>query len=365
MKDYMSENMKVKKENIKYDFLPSMIEIIEKPANKLCNIILYLIISVIAITIIWAAFFKLDIVVVASGVVMPNNGIVTVQSTYGGKVNEICAAEGAYVKPGDAIVKLECNTSWHTYEKCKYTVDVLTIRRDVYNIVYKNLNDNNGYDLEVNTSQYGELSSIAEQIVIENTVYLKNYESANEEDKENIKNAQLYSVLESINSINANLKAAQIELDEANNELEKYTLRAHGEGKVSFMNPVYMGMLISSGDLVASISEDKTDRIFIAYVSNSDIDEIKNVKNIKIRIAALDDTEYEIIDGDVLTVSDITKTIEGLGNMYEVKIALKEYPAALKTGLEGRVDIIVGKRTVLEYFLEPFKKGLNDSLKEK
>jgi hypothetical protein len=30
----------------------------------------------------------------------------------------------------------------------------------------------------------------------------------------------------------------------------------------------------------------------------------------------------------------------------------------------GSVDIIVGTRTVMEYFLEPFKKGLNNSMRE-
>lgn len=35
------------------------------------------------------------------------------------------------------------------------------------------------------------------------------------------------------------------------------------------------------------------------------------------------------------------------------------------SGLSGTVEIKTGKRTVMEYFLEPITKGFNESLKEK
>lgn len=37
----------------------------------------------------------------------------------------------------------------------------------------------------------------------------------------------------------------------------------------------------------------------------------------------------------------------------------------LHMGADGTCDIIAGSRTVLDYFLEPFIKGLEDSLHEK
>lgn len=50
---------------------------------------------------------------------------------------------------------------------------------------------------------------------------------------------------------------------------------------------------------------------------------------------------------------------------YLVDIKLNKIPDNIKTGMEGEIDIIVGTRTVMDYFLEPFRKGWNDSLKEK
>ena len=43
----------------------------------------------------------------------------------------------------------------------------------------------------------------------------------------------------------------------------------------------------------------------------------------------------------------------------------KDLPKDIKVGMEGSCDIIIGKRTVLDYFLEPFKEGFGSSLKER
>lgn len=43
---------------------------------------------------------------------------------------------------------------------------------------------------------------------------------------------------------------------------------------------------------------------------------------------------------------------------------LDKLPDGIKIGMEGNCDIIIGKRTVLDYFLEPFIEGFEGSLKE-
>lgn len=67
MNSYMRKRASSGGKNLKYDFMPSMIEIIEKPANPLGSIILYVIITLILVTVIWACNKKIDIVVTAEG----------------------------------------------------------------------------------------------------------------------------------------------------------------------------------------------------------------------------------------------------------------------------------------------------------
>lgn len=59
MNSYMRKRASSGGKNLKYDFMPSMIEIIEKPANPLGSIILYVIITLILVTVIWACNKKL------------------------------------------------------------------------------------------------------------------------------------------------------------------------------------------------------------------------------------------------------------------------------------------------------------------
>ena len=47
-----------------------------------------------------------------------------------------------------------------------------------------------------------------------------------------------------------------------------------------------------------------------------------------------------------------------------MKIRLEKVPEnGYRAAMEGICDIIVGTRSVLDYFLEPFQKGLQESLK--
>ncbi len=85
----------------------------------------------------------------------------------------------------------------------------------------------------------------------------------------------------------------------------------------------------------------------------------------KLKLQGFDDTEYEYISGKVISVSDVPISISDRGDVYVVKITPEVVPKDFKTGMEGSVDIIVGTRTVMDYFLELFKKRVSDSLIDK
>ena len=56
-----------------------------------------------------------------------------------------------------------------------------------------------------------------------------------------------------------------------------------------------------------------------------------------------------------------------MGSVYLVKIEITDVPDGIEiiSGLTASVEIKTGKRTVMDYFLEPIKKGFGESLKEK
>ena len=89
---------------------------------------------------------------------------------------------------------------------------------------------------------------------------------------------------------------------------------------------------------------------------------VNDAVNVKIDAFGNDDNKF--MSGKVKSIGDLTVNLDGIGAAYKVEIVLDKLPDDIKIGMEGNCDIIIGKRTVLDYFLEPFIEGLEGSLKE-
>ena len=86
---------------------------------------------------------------------------------------------------------------------------------------------------------------------------------------------------------------------------------------------------------------------------------------VNVKLAAYNDSSFDTLEGKIVRINDVPVNIEGKGNVYIVDIYFDSYPDNIKSGMEGNVDIIIGTRTVMDYFLEPFITGLKGSLKER
>lgn len=88
----------------------------------------------------------------------------------------------------------------------------------------------------------------------------------------------------------------------------------------------------------------------------------------KIKISAYSYSDYGDIDGRVTYISKSSYQIEGMGNVYKIEVEIDSEgfneEIKLMSGMSGTVEIDVGKRSVLDYFLEPILQGMKNSLKE-
>lgn len=105
--------------------------------------------------------------------------------------------------------------------------------------------------------------------------------------------------------------------------------------------------------------------LFTAYVQDEEILRIKEGDSVKVMIGAYDDTAYEVMNAVVKKIDEQPSVFESIGTVFSIEVLITDRPDRMISGLDGRCDIITGKRTVLDYFLEPFKKGLGNSLKER
>ena len=77
---------------MKYDFMPSLLEIIERPAHKAGTVIILGVFTLLIAAVIWACLSKIDVVVTAGGSVQPSGNVNVVQAYSGGTVKSIKTA---------------------------------------------------------------------------------------------------------------------------------------------------------------------------------------------------------------------------------------------------------------------------------
>ena len=108
---YLLKHNNRKNQDLKYDFMPDILEIIEKPAHKAGKIIIFAVFLTLISAIIWAGCSKLDVVVTAQGSVAPQGGIVNIQSQISGTIENIAVKKGQLVKKDDVLIELKSEQS--------------------------------------------------------------------------------------------------------------------------------------------------------------------------------------------------------------------------------------------------------------
>ena len=103
MKKYLFKHTQIKEKNLKYDFLPPMLEVIERPIHKAGSIIIVSLILFLCSIVMWAVTTQLDIVVTANGAIKPEDNIIVISAGEQGTVAEILVKNGTVVQKGDLI----------------------------------------------------------------------------------------------------------------------------------------------------------------------------------------------------------------------------------------------------------------------
>lgn len=365
MKKYIKNQLMTRDKRLYYDFLPPMIEIIEKPANMLVNVIMYTCFVLILTAIIWACFARLDISVTAYGSVKSEEAIDSMISLVSGTIENVNYKEGDYLKKGDVLCTLVSDANDSAVEQYRYKLETLRIQKELYEKLYEKYENNDYSSLEADITAYGDNSVPATEIILENEVFLQNLAISGADNEAYLKNNQRLNVVKKINEINEETKNVTTQLESSEQNLRNTRITAAQSGYLTMNGELYPGKTVSAGETIGYISDSKGNYYFSAYVSDADIEALKTGDEVKLKINAYNDTEYEIVSGVIYNISDVPVNDEKGGALYKTEIKIEELPDNLKTGMRGNADIVVGTRTVMDYFLEPFKNCLGDSLKEK
>ena len=158
----------------------------------------------------------------------------------------------------------------------------------------------------------------------------------------------------------------QQELDRVATELEKTAIRATISGIIQVLNLRNQGQVVRSGDNLATIAPFNGSLEIKAAVASQDIDKVEVGQTAHLRVSACPYSDFGTLMGTVITISPDTKSshaqtekISSSNSSYEISIQPESFKldsgsrsCAIRSGMEGRVDIISREETILKFILK-------------
>lgn len=184
-----------------------------------------------------------------------------------------------------------------------------------------------------------------------------------------IDNALASYELQAMGELN-DVVAEQSELRESLPRLEervsRTVIRAPMKGIVSRLNYRTPGGFINTGDVILELVPTGEGLMVQAKINPKDISRIRMDDTVRIRLSAYDSAKYGSVDGRVIRISPdavVDEKNEGQSH-YLVDVAIEGELILEQTGkavtfipgMTATVDVLSGKRTVLEYFWQPMSK---------
>ena len=115
------------------DFHPAGLRLIDDAPSPLPQAVLKVTMFFVVLILVWASLGRLDIVAVAQGKLVPMSYVKIVQPAEQGIVKEILVAEGAQVKAGDVLIRMDAVLTGadHDSVSAQYREHALSLRRVV------------------------------------------------------------------------------------------------------------------------------------------------------------------------------------------------------------------------------------------
>ena len=431
-----------------YEFMNSLASAMLQSSPKKIRIsIIFWVIS-LSVLIAWMAFANIDEIVRGSGEVIPRGDNKVVQNLEGGIVQEILTHEGAKVKKGDILLKIDNQKSVSSYESNKGSslalkAKILRLRAESANkpfLVAKEIkkkmpllikNEMSLYDSDiqrlnaavkiVKQQQYQKereyeenkkrleilqedkrlidkeidiMKPLVEKGIKSEYDFLKLQREKNGIVKElegvKLSLPRLHSaILEAKTKVDETIYENQIKAKEQLNEaLAKYkSLLANDEALSDQVNRTIVkspidgivqklyvhtvgGVVRPGADLVEIVPSNDSLLVEVK-VKPSDIAFIYKGQKAKVKFSAYNFSIYGALDGKVESISPDSIQDEKGATYFKIRIKtnksyLQRDKKRLKIipGMTVNVDIITGKRTVLDYILKPILKTKQYSFSE-
>ena len=334
----------IHKENDAHEFEPLLAEIEHSPANPLGNTIFWIVISFILFTGLWMYFGKIDVVITARGLIIPEGEEKIVQSLDKGVVSKILVKEGDFVEKGRVLAVI-------TPAEHEPNLELSQLREEEIKLNEQSAAVRNRS--KIAKEKLARLESVKD--IIPNSRYEEAY-------NEHI------ALKHELNSLIASL--AQVQTRKKQLEHQIQTIKSPIDGYINELNIHTIGGVVTPAQELLTIVPKNTKLIIKTKVLNQDIGFIEKGMNASVKIDTYNFQKYGTIKGEVLVIGANSVEDKNIGQIYEVFIKPEDTillvegkEQSIKSGMSVTCEINIGKRRIIEFFIYPLIKYLDESIK--
>lgn len=153
---------------------------------------------------------------------------------------------------------------------------------------------------------------------------------------------------------------------------ELYTIVAPFSGTVKQITPNILNSNVPIDAYLFSIEPDEEQLQIEALLENKDIGFVSKGMSSEVKVHTFAFTKYGVIDSELIEVADNAQISPNGGLSYVIKSNLMNtemmidgIPKSLIPGMQVTVEIQIGKRRIIEFFLAPLLRYKQESLKER
>ncbi len=361
--------------------------------------ILWVSLACILVFLVWAKFAVLEEVTVAEATVIPLTHIQSIQNMEGGIIKDIPVHENDIVDQGQVLVVLDPTRFVSALDEAKSKAASLQIKiaglsaeinKQPFEIdpalrtKYPNLVKNEEQLYQDRVEQMSEMQnsySLAQK-ELQLTQPIEKQGAASAVDIIHLQRQALalkaqindfYShSLDELNAARGDLSTLEASMIALQDRLDRTTIRSPVKGIVKQIRIPTVGGVVLPGQEIMSVIPIEKNLLVEAEVKPSQIGFIRIGETALVKVTAYDYSIYGGIEGTVKEISaDTIKNQQGK-SFYLVRIKTsKDYlrspenPLYIIPGMTASVDILTGKRTVLDYLLTPIIKAKENALRER
>ena len=180
------------------------------------------------------------------------------------------------------------------------------------------------------------------------------------------------SALTDLSTIEGELAELKARIPALESRVERTSVRSPVDGVINRINYVTADAYISTGEVLLEIVPTGSELIVETRINPKDIADLIIGQEVKISLTAYDPSKFGRIDGKVLSVSADAMADQQTGEQYylvDVSIDGMLYEASgdevvILPGMVASIDVLSGKRTILDYFWQPISKTKNKAFRE-